>query len=141
LAQDDVDEAIEELERERKLAEPHRLYGREYAMYALHGTGAALLRAGKPRDAIDRFQDALQLYPDHAPSHLGLALAGRAAGLNPSGADALNQADRALVTLTQTRPIEAAIVRAQVLAARRDFGGAAASLGRLLLDAPPGFAG
>ena len=141
LAQDDVDEAIEELERERKLAEPHRLYGHEYAMYALHGTGAALLRAGKPRDAIDRFQDALQLYPDHAPSHLGLALAGRAAGLNPSGADALNQADRALVTLTQTRPIEAAIVRAQVLAARRDFGGAAASLGRLLLDAPPGFAG
>jgi hypothetical protein len=53
----------------------------------------------------------------------------------------LNQADRALVTLRQTRPIEAAIVRAQVLAARREFGGAAASLDRLLLDAPPGFAG
>src|SRR6185503_9989859 len=34
LAQDDIEEALEEFDRERALAQPHRLYGREYTMHA-----------------------------------------------------------------------------------------------------------
>lgn len=65
LAQDDVEEAIAEFDREQVLAEPHRLYGREYAMHALHGRGAALLRARRPDEAIESFHRALELYPHH----------------------------------------------------------------------------
>jgi DNA-binding winged helix-turn-helix (wHTH) protein/Tfp pilus assembly protein PilF len=141
LAQDDVEEAIEELERERRLAEPHRLYGREYAMYALHGIGAALLRAGRLEDAKRRFSDALGLYPDHAPSHLGLALAHREGGSTGAAAAALDRVGIALAALTPARPVEAALVRAQLLTARHDTEGAAAVLAQLLAEAPPGFAG
>ena len=51
LAQDDVEEALAEFERERALAEPHRLYGREYAMHAAHRPrrGAAARRTPRRR--------------------------------------------------------------------------------------------
>jgi adenylate cyclase len=141
LAQDDIDEAIEQFERERTLAELHRLYGREYAMYALHGMGAALLRRKRTEEASERFRCALELYPDHAPSLLGLALSLREGGSAAAAAGAMERADHALTTLTRTRPIEAATVQAQVLAARGDASGASAVLSRLLTEAPPGFAG
>ena len=140
LAQDDVDEAIAELEREHALAEPHRLYGREYALYALHGIGAALLRARRIDEAIDRFRRALDLYPQHGPSHIGLAVALRAAGSTAAASAALEEADRALVTLVRMRPIEAALVRAERLAADGNAAGAVAALRDVLDTAPAGFA-
>jgi DNA-binding winged helix-turn-helix (wHTH) protein/tetratricopeptide (TPR) repeat protein len=141
LAQDDVHEAIAELEREHALAEPHRLYGREYALYALHGMGAALLRARRIDEAIDRFRRALELYPQHGRSHIGLALALRAAGSTSAANAALEEADRALVTLAHMRPIEAALVQAERLAADGNADGAVAALRDLLDTAPAGFAG
>jgi DNA-binding winged helix-turn-helix (wHTH) protein/Tfp pilus assembly protein PilF len=141
LAEDDVDEAIEQFERERSLAEPHRLYGREFAMYALHGLGAALLRGRRTDDAVDHFRCALELYPGHVPSLLGLARGQRAGGSVGAAENAIDRAERTLVTLARTRPIEAALVRGQWLAARGDVAGSAAGLARLLVDAPPGFAG
>ncbi len=138
LAQDDVDEAIEQFEREGALAEPHRLYGREFAMYALHGMGAALLRGGRAGEALATFRRALELYPDHAPTLLGLARSQRPGGSVDAGA--MDRADRALATLARTRPIEAALVEAQLQTARGDQAGAVATLRRLLADAPPGFA-
>jgi DNA-binding winged helix-turn-helix (wHTH) protein/tetratricopeptide (TPR) repeat protein len=138
LAQDDVDEAIEQFEREGKLAEPHRLYGREYAMYALLGRGAALLRGGAAADALASFGAALELYPDHAPSLLGVALSQRARGSADAGA--IERADRAQATLLQTKPIEAAMVQAQRQAVGGDRAGAITTLRRLLAEAPPGFA-
>jgi len=141
LAQDDVDEAIRELDREGTLAEPHRLYGREYAMAALTGRGSALLRAGRAADAAAAFERALDLFPHHAPTHLGAALAHRASGSRAAADAALARADSALATLTRTRPVEAAIVRAESLAVRGDAAGAHAALGHVLRDAPPGFAG
>jgi DNA-binding winged helix-turn-helix (wHTH) protein/tetratricopeptide (TPR) repeat protein len=141
LADDDVEEAIEQFERERSLAEPHRLYGREFTMYALHGLGAALLRDRRTDDAVDRFRCALELCPDHVPSLLGLARGHREGGSADAAENALDRAERALVTLVRTRPIEAAIVRGQLLAVRGDVAGSAADLARLLADAPPGFAG
>lgn len=140
LAQDDIEEAIAEFDREHTLAEPHRLYGREYAMHALHGRGAALLRVNRPDHAIDSFGRALELYPSHAPSHIGLALAFRATRSTTSADAAIGGAESALVTLTRTRPLEAALVRAQTLAMRADADEAVATLGHLLQEAAPGFA-
>jgi tetratricopeptide (TPR) repeat protein len=129
LAQDDVDEAIVEFDREHTLAEPYRLYGREYAMAALHGRGSALLRAGRRADAINSFERALTLYPDNGPAQLGLGLArgGANISLPPN--------------LERARPIEAALVHAQIFAARHDTARAIATLAQLLDTAPPGFAG
>ena len=133
LAQDDGEEAIEEFERERELAEPHRLYGREYAMNALVGRGAALLRAGRHDAAAASFREALAFYPDHPLVHLGLALAGQKEGYR--------EAEAALKVLDHTKPIESAVIRAQWLAAQGHGAAAAERLAGVLADAPPGFAG
>ena len=140
LAQDDIDEAIVELDREHALAEPHRLYGREYAMYACHGRGAALLRDDRAADAIASFHRALELYPHHAASHLGLALALRATGSPVSAEATAARAEDALVMLARTRPVEAALVRSQLLTVREDAGAALVALEGVLREAAPGFA-
>lgn len=75
LAHDDTREAIDEFDRERALAEPHRLYGREYTMHAHIGHGAALLRTGRRDDAARCFQAALTHYPRHPVAEAGLAAA------------------------------------------------------------------
>jgi tetratricopeptide (TPR) repeat protein len=141
LAQDDVEDALEEFGREHRLAEPHRLYGREYAMHALNGRGWALLRSQRAAEAAASFRRALELYPRHAPSHLGLAGALRVDGAAAEREAALNQAEDAALTLRAARPIEAAIVAAQLEVLRGDADGAAARLSRLLETAPAGFAG
>ena len=140
LAQDDVDDALAEFERERTLAEPHRLYGLEYAMNAMHGRGAALLQAGRFADAAASFEQALDIYPDHAQTHLGLALALKHTRTSVAAEAARLKAEAALTTLERARPIEAELVRSQLLAARGDTDGASAGLRRLLTAAPPGFA-
>ena len=50
------------------------------------------------------------------------------------------EADRAVVALTRSRPIESTIARSQWLSAQGQLSEAAHVLGRLLADAPPGFA-
>src|SRR5262249_33658223 len=110
LAQDDVEEALREFDREQSLAEPHRLYGREYEMSALHARGVCLLRTGRHGDAVDCFERALVLYPAHAQSHIGLALAHRAAGSRDRADAALRKLPAIAKALADARPIEAAIV-------------------------------
>ena len=132
LAQDDVEDALAEFERERELAEPHRLYGREYAMDAAIGRGAALLRARRRDEAVASFHDALALFPDHPLAHLGLAVAGHA-GFEP--------VQSALPVLDRTKPIEGALVRAQLLIAHGDEAAAATLVADAIAHAPPGFAG
>ena len=143
LAQDDVDEAIAEFDREHALAEPRRLYGREYAAAALHARGAALLAAGRRVDAVASFQRALMLYPDHVPTHVGLALAHKGTPHQAQEDAALDGGDiaRRLAALERARPIEAAVVRAQIFAVRHDDAEAASSIAGMLDTAPPGFAG
>jgi DNA-binding winged helix-turn-helix (wHTH) protein/Tfp pilus assembly protein PilF len=140
LAQDDVEEALRELDRERALAEPHRLYGREYEMNAFYGRGACLLRLGRIEEAADCFRRALVLYPDHAQSNLGLSVALRAMGSLEVAEAAGRRARTNLDTLAMTRPIEAAIVHGQVLAVEGKPQDAGAVLCKALDDAPSGFA-
>ena len=140
LAQDDVEEALRELDRERQLAEPHRLYGREYEMNSLYGRGACLLRLGRFEEATECFRRALLLYPDHVQSHLGLSVALRAMG-SQDAADMTWRKSRAILeTLTATRPIEAAIAHSQLLAVDGKPEDAGAVLCKALDEAPPGFA-
>jgi DNA-binding winged helix-turn-helix (wHTH) protein len=132
LAQDDAGEALEEFARECALAEPHRLYGREYAMYARLGRGSALARAGHTRDAAAAFDDALSLYPDHP-----LALIGAAVATGTS----LARVETVVDDMMRSKPVQARIARGALLAAQGDASGAAAALDAVLADAPPGFAG
>jgi len=134
LAQDDVTEAIEEFDRECGLAQPHRLYGREYTMHANLARGAALLRADRRREAGDSFLLALDAYPEAPLVHAGLALA--------QGADAdWTLTASAATTLRHTSPIAGGLTEAVILAARGEADRAAAALDRVLGDAPAGFAG
>jgi DNA-binding winged helix-turn-helix (wHTH) protein len=132
LAQGEIDEAIAEFERERELAQPHRLYGREYALHASLGRGAALLRADHRDRAVRDFRKALELYPGHPLGHLGLLLAGQG--------DA-SPVQAALAVMDGTKPIEAALIRAQLLAAQGREAAAAEVARAAISDAPPGFAG
>lgn len=141
LRLDDVDEALVEFDREASLAEPHRLYGREYGMYAHQGRGAALLSGNRPDEARLAFQRAIESYPDHAPSQIGLALAASQTGDQGKSELAFAAAERALNLLDSTRPFEAGVVRASLRAARGSLSEAVATLDTLLVKAPPGFTG
>jgi DNA-binding winged helix-turn-helix (wHTH) protein/Tfp pilus assembly protein PilF len=139
LAQDDIDEALREFQRERDLAKPHRLYGREYEMNAVYARGTCMLRLGRHDEALDCFQGALALYPDHAQSALGMVLALRAAGSGRRAEATMARVRAILSALTATRPIEAAMVRGQLLATEGKPESVSV-LFTLLRDAPPGFA-
>ena len=140
LADNDVDEALRELERERALAAPHRLYGREYMMSVDLARGACMLRLERHADAVECFERALALYPHHAQSNLGLAVALDACGSAASARAARTRAMSAVDVLVATRPFEAAAARAAILAADGDVAQAADVLGGSLEMAPRGFA-
>ena len=121
LAQDDTREAIDEFDRERALAAPHRLYGREYTMHAHVGHGAALLRTGRRGEAARCFKAALTHYPGHPLAEAGLAVA----EARPFDVDAILD------------PLTCAIAMAAL--GRADE--AATIVARVLDEAPPGFTG
>ena len=110
-------------------------------MYAQQGRGAALLAGNRPDEALMAFQRALDFYPDHAQLHIGLALAAAKTGDGPKSDQAFAAAERVLDLLKSTRPLEADVVRAALLAARHSLSEAVATLDTLLVKAPPGFAG
>ncbi len=141
LAQNDLDEASAEFDREQELAQPHRLYGREYAMHAHLGRGAVRLQGGDAAAAIESFHAALELYPDYAPASIGIARALDTLGRHVEAAAAFARAEATLPVLERAKPIEAALVRGQLLAARGDADGASAIFMQMLEQAPPGFAG
>ena len=86
LARGDADEAQREFEREI-MSGPFQLYAPEFAMNAHDGAGFAYLQTGSPRQAADQFRRALELFPEHARSLVGLGAA-LARADDASGADA-----------------------------------------------------
>ena len=86
LARGDAAEAL--LEFDRELASgPGQLYAPEFAMNAHDGAGFTHLQTGDPADAAARFRKALELFPDHARTLVGLGAALAADG-DASAADA-----------------------------------------------------
>ena len=74
LGQGDSSEAAAEFEKERGCGDG-QLYGPEFMMNACDGGGFAKLHAGDPAAATPHFMQALELYPEHARSLVGLGVA------------------------------------------------------------------
>ena len=140
VARHDTAGALAAFDRELRLADPERLYGREYAMSAHYGRGLTLLLDARADEAVAEFQRAIELYPDYPQAHLALAAAYRRLGAADGERTATARADAALVVIARTKPIEAAIVGA-MRRATDEPDQAIALLERMLEDAPPGFAG
>lgn len=140
LAADDVDESLAEFARESALAAPYRLYGREFQMHAATGRAAALVRTGRPEQAIVSYREALKLYPDNAPASLGLAAAYQILGRTDDAEAWRQRTDTVLKILQDRHPLYTAMVRADMLVGAREQAAAAALLTDALRSAPPGFA-
>lgn len=141
LAEDRASEAVEEFNRELELVDLDRLYGREYAIHSHFGRGTAFLRLDDVDEASVAFRHAIDLYPEHAPSRLGLACCLRATGESSKADAELRTIEAAIATLSRRRPFEADTVRAQLSVARDRPDEAVGSLQGMLTGAPPGFAG
>lgn len=112
LERGDVAEAEAEFAREIA-GGTGQLYGAEFVMNAWDGAGFARLRAGDPQQAVDHFKRALDLFPDHARSLVGLGTALAAAGKHKAAADAYDEASTAIDALRRGgRGGEATLVQA-----------------------------
>jgi DNA-binding winged helix-turn-helix (wHTH) protein/Flp pilus assembly protein TadD len=79
LAQGDAVEARAEFDREIA-GSGAQVYAREFTANALSGAGLIHLRAGAAPAAVDMFRRALELFPDHARTLVGLGAALQASG-------------------------------------------------------------
>lgn len=112
LAQGDVAEAEREFDSERGCGDG-QLYGPEFMMNACDGGGFAKLRAGDPAAAVTQFKRALDLYPEHARSLVGLGSALAADRQRKQAEAAFARADAAIAALRKGgRGSEATIAQA-----------------------------
>jgi len=141
LARGDTAESAAEFEREIASG-GEQIYAAEFAMNAYDGLGFARLAEGRPADAVSMFERALERFPRHARSLVGLAAACRADGRTADAdahtaraRDAANELERG------GRATEAALARAfdQATIGRADE--AIATLEQLLVQADLPFAG
>ncbi len=98
LARDDADEAQREFDREIASG-PSQLYAPEFAMNAYDGRGFAHLQTGSSQAAAADFRRALDLFPAHARSLVGLGAALARAGDDPAARDAFSRAEVAIDAL------------------------------------------
>jgi len=135
LASGDTSEAQREFQRELASG-TGQLYAAEFAMNAHDGAGFAFLRAGEAARAVEQFGRALELFPEHARSLVGMGAA-LAAARDTAGADAaFNRTTAAIEALRRGgRSSEATLAEAMLHAVRGDAGRALQSL-TLLLDRP-----
>jgi len=135
LASGDAAEAQREFERELSSGS-FQLYAPEFAMNAHDGAGFAFLRAGEPAQAVDRFERALHLFPEHARSLVGLGAAHAAHGNADAAAAAFTRSTTAIDGLRRGgRHSEAALAEAMHHAVQGRTDAAFQSL-NLLLDRP-----
>jgi adenylate cyclase len=98
LAQGDPDEAREEFDHE-VAAGSSQLYAAEFAMNAYDGAGFAALADDEAAAAVSLFRRALELYPEHARSLVGLGAAHAAHGDRRAADAAFAHAARAIDAL------------------------------------------
>jgi DNA-binding winged helix-turn-helix (wHTH) protein/TolB-like protein len=144
LAQGDAGRALAECRRELEAAAgaSARVYGNEFTMNAHDGCGFALLADRRFDEAAAAFERALDLFPGHARSQLGLAQARAAAGKKAEAKAALEAGGASIIELARGgRLVEAALLSAMAAVAHGRPTDAIALLDRLLTEAPPGFPG
>jgi DNA-binding winged helix-turn-helix (wHTH) protein/tetratricopeptide (TPR) repeat protein len=141
LTEGDAPGARAEFGRELK-APGSRMYGPEYAMDAYDGLGFVCLADRDFTGAEMMFEKALEQYPDHARSLIGMAKAHAGQGRQDAARDAFDRAWRAHDELrVNGRTAEAAMAAASAHAAVGRVDEAIAVLSTLLTEASPGFAG
>jgi tetratricopeptide (TPR) repeat protein len=141
LARGDASEALLEFDREI-VSGVGQLYGPEFAMNAHDGAGFAHLASGDPGAAVERFRQALSLFPEHARSLVGLGGALRADGEAVAADAAFARASSAIEALRRGgRSGEAAMAEALHHAVRGRQEDAIAALHRLLDKAELSFSG
>ncbi len=135
LASGDTAEALREFEREHASG-TRQLYAREFAMNAHDGAGFAHLDAGEPAPAIAEFTKALELFPEHARSLVGLGAARASSGDAAGAQEAFARATAAIDGLRRGgRSSEAMLAEAMHHAVRGDADRAFETL-HALLDKP-----
>jgi DNA-binding winged helix-turn-helix (wHTH) protein len=97
LARGDAAEATMEFQRET--VPNTQLYAPEFAMNAYDGLGFAAIESGDLSLATESFRRALELFPGHARSHVGLAVAFRRAGDPQAAAVELDHARQSAADL------------------------------------------
>jgi DNA-binding winged helix-turn-helix (wHTH) protein/tetratricopeptide (TPR) repeat protein len=135
LARGDAGEALLEFDREIASG-PGQLYAPEFAMNAHDGAAFVHLQTGDPADAVFRFRKALELFPDHAKSLVGLGAALSADGDAAAAEAAFAKAVTAIDSLRRGgRTGEATLAEAlnHVVRRRED---AAVNCLQTLLDRP-----
>ncbi len=141
LALGDTKEARIEFDRELA-SRGSGVYAAEFVMNAYDGHGFALLADGDHEAARAMFTRALELFPDHARSLLGLAAAYRRAGMTSQADAAVEHATRAVGELrTSGRTVEAIMATAFCHIVCERPVEATRTLEQMLMAAPPGFAG
>jgi DNA-binding winged helix-turn-helix (wHTH) protein/Flp pilus assembly protein TadD len=141
LAAGDVEDARAEFQRELD-GGASQLYAVEFAMNACDGAGFAALAAKRPADAAKMFARALEHFPDHARSLIGLAAARERAGDAPASAAAMTHALEAIEALRRGgRRSEATLAESFALTLQKRQADAIAALNRLLDEAELPFTG
>jgi DNA-binding winged helix-turn-helix (wHTH) protein/tetratricopeptide (TPR) repeat protein len=141
LARGDASEAVLEFDREIASG-AGQLYGPEFAMNAHDGAGFAHLASGDPGAAVERFRQALGLFPEHARSLVGLGGALRADGEAVAADAAFARASSAIEALRRGgRSGEAGMAEALQHAVRGRQEDAIGALHRLLDKAELSFSG
>jgi TolB-like protein/Flp pilus assembly protein TadD len=141
LARGDAAEAQREFKAEISSGSS-QLYAPEFAMNAHDGSGFACLLTDAPEEAIVQFRCALELFPEHARSLVGLGAALAAAG-DPEGRDAaFSRVSSAVEALRRGgRGSEATLAAALHHTVRGEFDDAVQCLNMLLERAEHPFTG
>ena len=141
LARGDAAEALLEFDREI-VPGVGQLYGPEFAMNAHDGAGFAHLASSDPGAAVERFRQAIGLFPEHARSLVGLGGALRADGEAVAADAAFARASSAIEALRRGgRGGEAAMAEALQHAVRGRQEDAIGALHKLLDKAELSFSG
>jgi DNA-binding winged helix-turn-helix (wHTH) protein len=141
-ARGDADAADLEFDQEIAQADPHRLYGSEYAAAALVGRGHTALLRGMPKRAAQSFEAAFGFVAGLPQAHLGLTAAFSQMQNETAAAAARQAARAAIVRLRSTsRPLEAALLEACDLAADLNPAAALQNLETLCDSQPAGHPG
>jgi DNA-binding winged helix-turn-helix (wHTH) protein/cytochrome c-type biogenesis protein CcmH/NrfG len=142
LAKGDTAGALGEFDREVQTTPLRRVYSAEAVMNAHDGAGFAHLARREFEQATGAFARALDLFPDHARSRIGMAAACHGLKDEAGAGSNLQHAETLIAELVREgRVSEALLLTAFAEAVRGRHAGALSTIDRMLSEAPTGALG